>query len=305
VLIVSMMAGTEAEWKEIARRVQDAGADMIECSFSCPHGMPERGMGSAVGQDADLTYERAKWVVEAVDIPVLSKRAAKVADRRPMAQKVKEAGAAGVTAINTVKGLLGFDLDTFAPIPSVDGKSTPGGLSGPAVKPIALRFVADVAKDVRIPVAGVGGVVTWRDAVEFLLAGAGVVEVCTAVMRYGYDIIEELNEGLSLYLEDKGLESPAALVGKGLAGVVSHESLSRDHKTTASIDEDLCVQCGQCVVACRDGGHQAIEFKGEEAGEDARLPVVDDEKCIGCGFCRTVCPVDGCIVMKLREEVAA
>ncbi|MFH1688935.1 MAG: NAD-dependent dihydropyrimidine dehydrogenase subunit PreA, partial [Candidatus Eisenbacteria bacterium] len=172
VVIVSMMAGNEAEWTEIAKRVEDSGADMIECSFSCPHGMPERGMGSAVGQDADLTFERAQWVVDAVDIPVLIKLTPNVVDMRPIAAKVKEAGAAGITCINTVKGLIGFDLDTFAPLPSVNGKSTEGGYSGPAIKPIALRFVADVAKDVQIPVAGVGGVVTWKDAVEFLLAGA-------------------------------------------------------------------------------------------------------------------------------------
>jgi len=301
VVIVSMMAGTEAEWKEIARRVEDAGADMIECSFSCPHGMPERGMGSAVGQDADLTYERARWVVEAVDIPVLIKLTPNVTDMRPIAARVREAGAAGVTCINTVKGLIGFDLETFAPLPSVNGQSTEGGYSGPAIKPIALRFVADVARDVRIPVAGVGGVVTWRDAVEFMLAGAGIVQVCTSVMRYGYDIVEELKEGLSLYLEDKGLSGPEELVGRGLAGLVSHEALSREHRVVSSIDENLCVGCGACITACRDGGHQALEFRGEQAGELARVPAVDDEKCIGCGFCEAVCPVPGCIRMTPRE----
>ncbi len=192
---------------------------------------------------------------------------------RPIAQKVKEAGAAGVTCINTVKSLLGFDLDTFVPRPDVYGRSTMGGYSGPAIKPIALRFVAEVAKDVGIPVSGVGGVVTWQDAVEFMLAGAGTVQVCTAVMRYGYDIVEELIEGMSLYLEDKGLASPADLVGRGLPNLVAHEALSREHKVVASVDEDLCVGCGACVIACRDGGHQALSFTEERRGSDLeRVP---------------------------------
>lgn len=269
VLIASIMADLREDWHEITKRVQDAGADMIECSFSCPHGMPEKGMGSAVGQDEALTFERARWTMEAANVPVLIKLTPNVTDMRPIAQKAKEAGAAGITCINTVKGIVGFDLDTFAPKPDVGGQSTVGGYSGPAIKPIALRFIADVAKDVGIPVAGVGGVVTWCDAVEFMLAGAGIVQVCTAVMRYGYDIVEELVEGLSLYLEEKGLASPSELVGRGLPGMSSHESLPREHKVKASINEDLCIGCGQCVIACRDGGHQALEFRGKLASESS------------------------------------
>jgi dihydropyrimidine dehydrogenase (NAD+) subunit PreA len=306
VVIVSMMASTEAEWKELARRVEGAGADMIECSFSCPHGMPERGMGSAVGQDAELTYERAKWVAEAVKIPVLIKLTPNVTDMRPIARKVKEAGAAGVTCINTVKGLLGFDIDSWSARPVVDGRSTMGGYSGPAIKPIALRFVADVAKDVGIPVSGVGGVVTWKDAVEFMLAGAGTVQVCTAVMRYGYDIVEEMIEGLALYLEDRCLSSPADLVGRGLPSLVAHEALSREWKVASRVDEELCVGCGACVIACRDGGHQALCFSEARRGTPLeRVPVTDDDTCIGCGFCPSVCPVPGCIVMARREGVPA
>jgi dihydropyrimidine dehydrogenase (NAD+) subunit PreA len=306
IVIVSMMASTEAEWKEIARRVEGCGVDMIECSFSCPHGMPERGMGSAVGQDAELTYERAKWVADAVKIPVLIKLTPNVTDMRPIAQKVKEAGAAGVTCINTVKGLLGFDIDSWSARPVVDGRSTMGGYSGPAIKPIALRFVADVAKDVGIPVSGVGGVVTWKDAVEFMLAGAGTVQVCTAVMRYGYDIVEEMVEGLALYLEDRCLSSPADLIGRGLPSLVAHEALSREWKVVSRVDGGLCVGCGACVIACRDGGHQALCFSEARRGTALeRVPVTDDDKCIGCGLCPSVCPVPGCIVMARREGVPA
>jgi len=295
IVISSMMASSKEDWQEAARRLEGAGAHLIECSFSCPHGMPERGMGAAIGQDPDLTERTATWVREAVKIPVVIKLTPNVTDIVLIARAVKRAGCAGVCAINTVKGLIGVDVETLRPIPSVAGYSTYGGYSGAAVKPVALKCVAEIAKGVETEISGVGGVYTWRDAVEFLAVGARNVQLCTAVMMWGYRIIEDLKEGLEFYIEGKGFASPADIVGRALPYITTHESLSRDHKPVAEIDPSKCLKDDLCHIACRDGGHQAIEV-----GED-RVPRVDAEKCVGCGLCTCVCPVKGCIALKERK----
>jgi dihydropyrimidine dehydrogenase (NAD+) subunit PreA len=268
---------------------------MIECSFSCPHGMPERGMGSAIGQNPELTERTAAWVRQAASVPVVIKLTPNVTDITAVAAAVKRAGCDGVCAINTVKALVGVDVETMRALPSVAGRSTYGGYSGAAVKPIALRCVAEIAKAVDIEISGVGGVYTWKDAVEFLLVGARNVQLCTSVMSWGYRIIEDLKEGLGFYLERKGLGSPEALVGRALASITKHENLSRSYKPLARIDERVCLRDDLCHIACRDGGHQAIEI-----GE-GRMPRVDREKCVGCGLCASVCPVAGCITLKERK----
>jgi dihydropyrimidine dehydrogenase (NAD+) subunit PreA len=295
VVIASIMASCKEDWQEAARRVEAAGADMIECSFSCPHGMPERGMGSAIGQDPELTERTAAWIKQAVHVPVIIKLTPNVADIARIAQAVKRSGCDGVCAINTVKALIGIDVETMRPLPQVAGYSTYGGFSGAAIKPIALKCVAEIAKGVDIPISGVGGVYTWRDATEFLLAGAGNVQLCTAVMTWGYRIIEDLKEGLAFYLKRKDLGSPADIVGKALPFITKHESLSRASKPVAEIDVAKCLKDDLCYIACRDGGHQAIEV-----GDD-RVPRVDSEKCVGCGLCTCVCPVAGCIGLKERK----
>ncbi len=298
ILIASIMASNKEDWQDLVRRLEEAGADMIECSFSCPHGMPDKGMGSAVGQNPELTERTARWIKEAAkNIPVMIKLTPNVTDITIIAEAVKRSGADAVCAINTVKGLLGFNLDTWSPYPEVDGRSTYGGYSGPAIKPVALKCVSEIAGKVQIPISAVGGLWDWKDGVEFLLAGAETVQSCTAVMAMGFRIIDDLCEGLSNYLEDKGLHSPMDLVGKGLQQVKKHEELSRDWQVRAKINQDICIKCNLCYVACRDGGHQAIERK------DDRTVEVDPEKCVGCGFCPSVCPVN-CINLERYEKAA-
>lgn len=289
VVIGSIMASSREDWVELVRRLEDAGADLIECSMSCPQGEG----GSIPVADPALTEKVTRWIKEAARrVPVSVKLTPNVTDIVAVARAAQAGGADALCAIDTVKALVGVDLETEEPLPSVGGKSTWGGLSGPAIKPIALGCVAELAQNVPLPIAGVGGITTWTDAAEFILLGATTLQVCTAAMKYGFGIIEELCEGLAFYLERKGLSAVTQLRGRSLSKLVPHEELSRAYRAVSSIDHSLCQKDGLCVVACRDGAYSAISL-----GPD-RLPVVDEEKCRGCGLCTAVCPVPGCV--KLR-----
>ena len=297
VVAASIMGAKKEDWQELVKRLEAAGVDLIECSFSCPHGMPERGMGSTIGQDPELTERTARWVKEAAKrVPIVIKLTPQIADITAAARAVKRSGADGVCAINTLKSLIGVDLDTFIPYPNVGGYSTYGGYSGPAIKPVTLRCVAEIAKSVDIPIAAVGGISTWSDAVEFLLLGATNIQLCTAVMRNGYRIIEDLIDGLTVYLEEKGMDSVTELVGKALPYIADHSKLSRDYKVVSTVNRETCVKCDICYIACMDGAHKAIEL------DETRIPVINEDKCKGCGMCETVCPVEGCITLKPRES---
>jgi len=292
---VSIMGKKKEDWETLVKRLKAAGVDYIECSFSCPQGTLGAKPGAMLGQDANASRTVASWVKNAAGkTPVSMKLTSHVADITEIAQAVKEAGSDAVTAINTVKALMGIDLETFIPRPNVGGKSTYSGYSGPAIKPIALRCVAEISRKVGITVSATGGITTWQDAAEFLLCGARSLQVCTAVMRSGYRIIEDFTDGLKNYLDEKGIQSVEEIVGKSLPYIVSHDELPRP-KIRSRINLETCEKCDQCYIACRDGGHQAIEL------DENRLPKVDDEKCVGCGMCYSVCPVFDCIKLVAIE----
>ncbi len=300
-VVVSLMVETEAEWKEIIARAEDAGADGLELNFGCPHGMCERGMGSAVGQEPKVNERITGWVMKYAKKPVLVKLTPNVSDILPHGMAAKRGGANGVSLINTIKSIIGVDLDTFTPMPVVAGQSTNGGYCGSAVRPIALHMVGALARhrEFGLPISGIGGVTNWRDAVEFLLLGASNVQVCTEVMLRGYRIVEDMIEGLSQYMEEKGFKSVQDMVGKAVPRFSEWGNLDMNYETVAKIDAAKCIGCQLCLVACHDGAHQCIHPSKDSA---VRVPVVDEAECVGCNLCQIVCPVDGCITMAKVEN---
>ncbi|TMV92621.1 NAD-dependent dihydropyrimidine dehydrogenase subunit PreA [Thioclava sp. BHET1] len=297
-LIASIMVPCEEEaWKAILPRVEETGADGIELNFGCPHGMAERGMGSAVGQVPEYIEMVTRWCKQYSNMPVIVKLTPNITDIRKPARAAKAGGADAVSLINTINSITSVDLDDFAPEPTIDGKGTHGGYCGPAVKPIALNMVAEIARDPEtagLPISGIGGVTTWRDAAEFLALGAGNVQVCTAAMTYGFKVVQEMISGLSDYMDRKGFVSTSELVGRAVPNVTDWQYLNLGYVTKAEIKQDDCIKCGRCYAVCEDTSHQAIDMSAD------RVFTVKDEECVACNLCVDVCPVE-CITMRKLE----
>ncbi len=299
VIIGSMMAVIEERaWKELALKIANAGVHGLELNLGCPHGMCERGMGSAIGQVPEMVEKVTRWVKDVVDIPVFTKLTPNITNILWSAEAAMQGGADAVALINTVNSITSVDLDKMAPTPTVDGKGTHGGYCGTAVKPIALNMVAEIArnpatKDLKI--SAIGGIETWKDAAEFIALGASGLQVCTAAMLYGFRIVDDMIAGLSAWMDEKGYNNIDDFRGKAVANTIDWNDLNMNFDIKAKINQDSCIECGRCHIACEDTSHQAIEFKQTDDGK-RKFTVIDDE-CVGCNLCQHVCPVPDCIEM--------
>ena len=295
-VVVSLMVPCEeSAWKEILPLVEATGADGIELNCGCPHGMSERGMGSAVGQAPDLIEQITRWCKQTTRMPVIVKLTPNITDIRGPARAAVKGGADAVSLINTVSSITSVNLDTFSPEPSIDGKGSHGGYCGPAVKPIALNMVAEIARDPEcrgIPISGIGGVTTWRDAAEFIALGCGNVQVCTAAMTYGFRVVTELATGLERWMSQAGHPTTSAFQGRAVPNVTDWQYLNLNYVTKARIDQEACIKCGRCYAACEDTSHQAIAML------PGRVFEVKDDECVACNLCVDVCPVENCITME-------
>lgn len=280
-LLVSIMGKDEEEWGYLAREISKSGADALELNFSCPN-MTEEHTGSDVGQIPELVEKYCRIVNQNTDLPFIAKLTPNVTNIKDSALAAIRGGADGVAAINTIKSLIEVDID-----PS-DGiyNASIGGYSGKAIKPIALRFITDLEQDRIINkyhISAMGGIETWRDALEFIVLGADSIQITTAVMQYGYRIIDDLKDGLALYLMNHGFKSIQQIKNSTIKGIVPTEQLDRSYIIYPKFNRDKCLSCLRCYVSCMDGGHQAISIKDGK-------PIMNPNKCVGCHLCVLVCP---------------
>ncbi|QPF73409.1 NAD-dependent dihydropyrimidine dehydrogenase subunit PreA [Roseateles sp. DAIF2] len=297
-MVVSLMVPcTEASWKHILPQVEDTGADAVELNFGCPHGMSERGMGSAVGQVPEYIQMVTAWCKQYSRLPVIVKLTPNITDVRQPARAAKAGGADAVSLINTINSVMGVDLDRMVMHPSTDGWGSHGGYCGPAVKPIAQNMVAEIARDAEtagLPISGIGGITTWRDAAEYIALGCGTVQVCTAAMVYGFKIVQEMCSGLANYMDEKGYASIDAMRGLAVPTVKNWNQLNLNYVEKAVIHQDSCIQCGRCHIVCEDTSHQAIL-----ASKDGKRHFeVNEAECVGCNLCVSICPVPDTITMR-------
>lgn len=320
VIVSAMVESTREAWHDIVARIEDTGADGIELNYGCPHGMSERGMGSAVGQVPEYCEQITGWVMEKASIPVIVKLTPNVTDITWPARAAVRAGANALSLINTINSIVGVDLDTLKIVPDIGGKGGHGGYAGPAVKPIALHLLSAVAsnpevQNAKVPISGIGGIATWQDAAEFLLLGATSLQVCTSVMHWGFRIVEDLVDGLSRWMDEKGFATIDDVVGRSVPRISAFENFDLSFKTVARIDDEKCIRCDLCWVACNDTAHQCIDLvdgegrvvppgrwdersNGRRAATEGRpQPRVREADCVGCRLCYNVCPVEGCISM--------
>jgi len=320
VIASAMVESKPGAWHEIIKKIEDTGADGIELNYGCPHGMSERGMGSAVGQVPEYCEQITRWVMDVAKIPVIVKLTPNIANIVLPARAAVAAGASALSLINTLNSIVGVDLETLQITPNIGGKGGHGGYAGPAVKPIALHMLAALGTDAtvadaKLPISGMGGITTWQDAAEFLLLGASSLQVCTAVMHYGFRIVEDLCDGLSNWMDEKGFATVGDVVGKSLTRVSDFKNFDLSFRAVARIDQQKCIRCDLCYVACNDTAHQCIDLiakdgtvvqprsydvrsNGKEDAIETRPRVeVREHDCVGCRLCYNVCPVEGCISM--------
>ena len=293
IVVASIMGSSEEEWIQLAKMCEQAGVDLIEGNFSCPQ-MTSHAMGSDVGSDPKLVERYSRAVTKTTKIPFIAKMTPNITTMEPPARGAAKGGAKGVSAINTLKSITNIDLDNLTAMPAVNGVSSISGYSGAAVRPVALRFIANLCADEElrrkgIEISGIGGIETWRDALEYLLVGARNVQVTTAIMQYGYRIVDDLISGLSHWMDERGFEHVDEFIGMALPNIIPAEDLDRSFKVMPAFDNKKCVGCGRCYISCYDGGHQAIDWN-----EKKRRPVLNDD-CVGCHLCLNVCPVQNCI----------